>query len=117
MKTIVTESHVRDMFRELRPNNFTYDGLTLLFDWIDNEELETDEDYLINVVDICMLWTEYENFKEIKENYSDIETMEDLEENTTVLYNFQKICNNASCNHENHKMEDVENFPIVIRNY
>ena len=43
--------------------------------------------------------------------------MEDLEENTTVLYNFQKICNNASCNHENHKMEDVENFPIVIRNY
>ena len=84
---------------------------------IDNEELETDEDYLINVVDICMLWTEYENFKEIKENYSDIETMEDLEENNTVLYDFLKICNNASCNHENHKMEDVENFPIVIRNY
>ena len=44
------------------------------------------------------------NFKEIKENYSDIETMEDLEYHTTVLSNFLKICNSASCNHENHKM-------------
>ena len=49
MKTIVTESHVRDMFRELRPNNFTYDGLTLLFDWIDNKEIETDEDIINRV--------------------------------------------------------------------
>jgi len=84
MITTVTRYDVRDMFKEIRPNNFTYDGLTLLFDWIDNKELETDEDYLINVVDICMLWTEYENFKEIKQNY-DVKTLKELEEKTSII--------------------------------
>ena len=112
MITAVTRYDVRDMFKEIRPNNFTYEGLNLLFDWIDNEELETDEEYLINVVDICMTWSEYKNFKEIKENYSDIETMEDLEENTTVLYGYVPLEFIG-----NTKKEDLEDFPIVIRNF
>ncbi len=117
MKTIVSRYEVQEMFRELRPNNFTYDGLNLLIDEIEHLEEDIGEDIDIDVIAFCCDYTEYKNFKEIKEEYTDIETMEDLEENTTVLYDFLKICNNASCNHENHKMEDVENFPIVIRNY
>ena len=112
MITTVTRYDVHNMFKEIRPNNFTYDGLTLLFDWIDSEELETDEDYLINVVEICMTWSEYKNFKEIKENYTDIETIEDLQEKTTVLCGYVPLEFIG-----NTKIEDLKDFPIVIRNF
>jgi hypothetical protein len=64
-------------------NNFTYDGLKALFEYLeecDGQEIELD------VCALCCDFTEYENLKEFQDNYSeDYESIQDIEEDTTVI--------------------------------
>ena len=68
-----------------RNNQFTYEGKKALFDYLENYEEETDQQIELDVIAFCCEFTEYENLKELQENYSDIENMEQLEEHTTVI--------------------------------
>jgi hypothetical protein len=61
-------------------NNFSYDGLDALFDYLDEIE-----EYELDIVGICCNYSEYENLAEIKQSYPDIETIEDLREFTEVI--------------------------------
>lgn len=66
-------------------NNFSYEGLSALFDYLEGYEDDTGEQIEFDLVALCCDFTEYENLQEIKDNYSDIESLEDLEGYTTVI--------------------------------
>lgn len=66
-------------------NNFSYEGLNALFDYLEELELSTGEENELDIVGICCNYSEYENLAEIQEQYPDIETIEDLREFTEVI--------------------------------
>ena len=68
-------------------NNFTYEGLKALYTYLDELEEETGEELELDIVALCCEYTEYESLEEFRESYSsDYETMEDIENETTVIY-------------------------------
>ena len=68
-------------------NNFTYEGLKALYTYLDELEEETGEELELDIVALCCEYTEYESLEDFRERYSsDYETMEDIENETTVIY-------------------------------
>lgn len=53
MKQTIGLSQFTDAFMSIRPNNFTYDGLVLLFDWIEQQEQETGQEQELDVIALC----------------------------------------------------------------
>jgi hypothetical protein len=64
---------------------FSYEGTKALFEYFEQYEQDTGEQMEFDPVAIRCDFDEYENLKEIKENYQDIETLEDLQNHTTVI--------------------------------
>ena len=79
----VTETHFIDAFRKMRPTQFSYEGLKALYGYF--EELSEDQNIEFDVIAICCDFTEYENFEEIKKDYSDISSIDELLEQTTLI--------------------------------
>jgi hypothetical protein len=69
----------RNEFKEIRPNNFSYEGLEVLFDY-----LEEFEDFELDVIGLCCDFTEC-TIDEALNNYN-LESIEELENNTVVLH-------------------------------
>jgi len=84
IKTI-TFYDFEDSFSDQYKDNFSYEGKRALFDYLENYEEETGEQIELDPVALCCEYTEYENLKELKENYSDIKSMKDLEDHTEVI--------------------------------
>ena len=85
MKQTVNFSQFCDSFSEDRKNQFSYKGKRALFDYLEEYEESTGEEIELDTITLCSEYTEYENLKELQENYNDIESMEDLEEKTLVI--------------------------------
>lgn len=95
MKITVDEGIFCDRFVSMgRGEQFSREALGLLFDYYEG----VDRDMELDVIGICCDWTEYENMEEIKKEHN-VEDIDDLESNTTVLTN------------------DRENGPYVVLNY
>jgi hypothetical protein len=82
MKDTVTEYQFRD---EMIKHSFSYEGATALFEYFKQYEQENDIEMEFDPIGIRCDFNEYENLQEIKENYQDIETLEDLIERTIVI--------------------------------
>lgn len=78
MYQTISKSQFRDEFNKIRPNNFSYEGLGVLYDYL--EEMEGFE---LDVIAICCDFSE-SSIKEVLSDY-DLESIEELEQNTTVL--------------------------------
>ena len=85
MKTTVSSFDFCTAFANIRPDNFSHEGLNALFDYLEDYEEQCETEIELDVIAICCEYTEYKNMKELKENYDSIETMEDLENHTTVI--------------------------------
>jgi len=86
MHEIVNENYFKDTIRRLRPDNFTWGGLSALFDYL--QELERDTGSReFDPIALCCEYSEYADFKEIQEAYSnlDLEDLEDLYGETAVI--------------------------------
>ena len=70
-----------------RNDQFSYEGLGALFEWLDELSADTDTPYELDVIGLCCEFTEYSDFSEIYDNYSNtnIENIEDLRDYTTVI--------------------------------
>ena len=88
MKAYVNENQFTDDMR----TNFSLEGCRALFEYL--EELEEGVVYNLQLdsqeieydpVSFRCSYTEYESLSEIKENYNDIETLDDLRDRTTVI--------------------------------
>ena len=75
-----------DEFKRMdRNNQFSYEGKKALFDYLEQYEEDTNEPIELDIIALCCNYTEFENFKELQGNYNQIKSMEDLENNTTVI--------------------------------
>ena len=73
MKTTVSLYDFRREFAQCRPDNFSYEGLALLFDYIEELESGEGEEYELDVIALCCEWNE-DTPENIAANYSiDIE--------------------------------------------
>jgi hypothetical protein len=82
----VSRGDFHDRFHAIRPDQFSYDALDALFDWYEQLEEDTGEAIQLDVIAICCDWTEYENIEEFQKEYgNEYETVEDIEQNTTVI--------------------------------
>jgi tRNA A37 threonylcarbamoyltransferase TsaD len=84
MKTSVSVYDFRDAFMNARPDDFSYEGLTALFDHLEQYEQECDTEIELDVIAICCEFTE----GTIEDHLNDygLETLEELEGRTIVIY-------------------------------
>ena len=66
-------------------DNFSYEGLKALYDYLEGYEEATDKKVELDVIALCCEYSEYKNFKEFQNNYDDIVNLDDLKDNTTVI--------------------------------
>ena len=67
-----------------RGNQFSYEGLKALFDFLEEQEQDAGEMEL-DVIALCCNYVEYKDFQEFKENYPSIDSMDQLREETLVI--------------------------------
>ena len=81
MKTTITLDMFRKAFADMnRANNFSYEALEILFDYLEELEQDTGEEYELDVIAICCDYSE-DTFEGIADNYDiDISECEDEEE-------------------------------------
>ena len=84
MKTTISLHDFRNAFRECRPDNFTYEGLERLFDYLEQFDEDCGEEQELDVIAICCDFSE-DTIEEVLSDYS-LENIQELEDNTTVLY-------------------------------
>ena len=84
MKDTVTEYQFIDTMAQ-KQHGFSYEGAKALFEYFEQYEQDTGEEMEFDPIAFRCSFDEYENLQEIKENYQDIETLEDLQNHTTVI--------------------------------
>lgn len=77
----ITESMFKDQFKALRPDNFSYQGLSALYDFLD--DMGESEPVELDVIAICCDFSE-EPLQDILDNYG-LESLEELQDNTLVI--------------------------------
>ena len=88
MKTNVNLYSFRQSFINYdRENQFSYNGLTSLFEYLEQYEEDTDTEIELDVIALCCEYTEYKNLEAFKNEHGDeYETIQDVENVTTVIY-------------------------------
>lgn len=69
MKQNVTEYMFKDEFRKIRPDNFSWGGLSALYNYLRDYEDDVGQELELDVIAICCDFTEYKDFNEIKIDY------------------------------------------------
>lgn len=88
MKTTITYNEFANAFQssDTYRNNFSRDGLLVLFDYLEGLEESTGEEMEFDLVGIACDFTEYASIAEFRENYgSEYKTWDDVYEVTTVI--------------------------------
>ena len=81
----VTREHFVHRFMTMRPNQFSYEGLSALYDHLDELSEDMHKDIELDVIAICCEYAEYDTIEEVLEDYDHIKDREDLEDNTVVI--------------------------------
>lgn len=84
MKANVSEYEFRDTILRLRPDNFSYQGLTELYEYILDYEESTGIETEFDPIAICCEFSEYESVTECLKEFA-LDTIEELEEHTAVI--------------------------------
>ena len=75
MKQTVSFNTFDQAFCELRPDNFTHQGLQALFEYLEEFEASTGEELEFDVIALCCEFSEYESATEAACEYFDFEGM------------------------------------------
>ena len=87
----INEYQFADAFNKIRPDNFSYEGLKALYDYLEEFEDDTGEKIELDVIALCCDYTEYENLKEFENDYGkefsniDKRFKYSIEDNTTLI--------------------------------
>ena len=74
MKQTVNFYQFSDEFKTIRPNNFSYEGLQALFDYLEEYEQDTGEEMELDVIALCSDYTE-QTLEEFNRDYAENEKM------------------------------------------
>jgi hypothetical protein len=85
MKNTVTRHEFMDSFGDRE--NFSYDGMTALFEYIEEMEEEMGIELELDPIALCCDYTEYSSLEEFHGSYNKEEypTMESIEESTQII--------------------------------
>jgi len=86
MKQNVNFSTFQTAFENLRPNNFSYEGLTALFDYLEAYEEDTGEQIELDVIALCCDYSEMTEL-EIRSAYG----LDDSDSSTTYLQHHTQV--------------------------
>ena len=81
----VTREQFVHRFMTMRPNQFSYEGLSALYDHLDELSEDMHKDIELDVIAICCEYAEYDTIEEVLKDYDHIKDREDLEDNTVVI--------------------------------
>ena len=84
MKDTVTEYQFVDTMAQ-KQHGFSYEGAKALFQYFEQYEQDIGEEMEFDPIAIRCEFDEYESLEDVKKSYQDIETLEDLQNNTTVI--------------------------------
>jgi hypothetical protein len=68
-----------------RKDQFSYNGLRALFDYLEDLENDLGEEIEFDVVALCCEYAEYENFEQLQKDYDSIKNLENLYNYTQVI--------------------------------
>ena len=95
MKEYVNEHTFRDRFMrsDNYKNNFSYEGLHALFEYIEQVEDDIGEEFEFDMIGICCDYSEYDSLKDFNADYAGTpgnncwkyETLDDIREETVVI--------------------------------
>jgi hypothetical protein len=88
MINYITQNEFIDTFKKVRPDNFSYEGLEVLFEHLEMVEDSLDKPLVFDVIAICCDYTEYDNEKELLESYN--MTIQEIQDNTFCFEEFYK---------------------------
>ena len=84
MKQTMNEFDFKNKFKKIRPDNFSDQGLSVLYNHLIQFAEDTGEELDFDPIAYCCEFSEYENYIELKKDY-DVDGFGILELNTTVL--------------------------------
>jgi hypothetical protein len=85
MKQTIGLSQFTDAFMSIRPKNFTYEGLEILFNGLEELEEDTNEEMELDVIALCCDFYEM-SINEILQSYPDLFDEERLEDDDAYDY-------------------------------
>lgn len=88
MKSTVNQTDFHDAFKNMgRGEQFSYDGLVALFEYLEQYEEDTGEEIELDVIALCCEYAEYANLAEFQQDYNteDYPDIDSIEEQTQVI--------------------------------
>jgi len=87
MKTTVSKSEFRTAFKTMgRGDQFSYQGLGELFEYLEQYEEGCDEEIELDVIALCCDWSEYDDIEEFNDcQGTEFEDWEEVQEETSVI--------------------------------
>lgn len=94
MKQTINEYQFADAFRSIRPDNFSYEGLKALYEYLEQLGEDIGEEIELDVIAICCDYSEYtsdniqvdfQHIDEVVEADDIDDALEALQDHTTVL--------------------------------
>ncbi len=86
IKQSINESQFITEFNQMRPDNFSYDGLKALYEYLDQLSEDIGEDIELDIIALCCEYTEYESLQAFQDDYGDTyKSIEDIEDRTQVI--------------------------------
>ena len=88
MKNTVDIYQFRNEFQSIRPNNFTYEGLSVLFDYLEELEQSCGDEIELDVIALCCDFSE-DHYEDIASNYDiDLSECEDDDEKLEAVKDY-----------------------------
>ena len=84
MKDTIQEYQFIDEMSK-KDHGFSYHGAKALFEHLTQYEEDCETDIEFDPIAFRCEYSEYDNLKEVQDNYNDIESLEDLRNHTTVI--------------------------------
>ena len=83
----ITSSEFTSAFQKMgRGEQFTYEGLNALYDYLEDLGDDIGEQIELDVIAFCCEYAEYESLEEFQEDYSeDYQSIEEIEHATQVI--------------------------------
>ena len=85
MQGTIEQHQFVDWFQKHRPDNFTYKGSIALFEYLEQLEWDIGEEMEFDPIAFCCEYSEYATIAECLEQYDNIESIEELRDNTSVI--------------------------------
>jgi len=83
----ITKSEFTSTFHKMgRGNQFSYQGLSTLYDFLDDLGDDMEEPIELDVIALCCEFAEYDSLREFQEDYgNDYKSLEDIEDRTILI--------------------------------